>query len=219
MRRWGLVIGLMVCVLLGAEGQTRVDAQQVIETARQYLGCPYSYGATGPARFDCSGLVQLSFSKNGIQLPRTSSAMSNEGVKVSGGWDNLQAGDLVFFGSSHVNHVGIYVGTVSPNRHEFIHTSCSLGVTISALEESYWKQHYLFARRLDLVATNSIAGSQDLTKQETRETEGFYCGELLLPRKEYSDIKSAVDGGVSYKSRHWKTRVNRRNREKVVWAQ
>ena len=56
-----LIIGMLMGVLLTAEGQTHVDAQRIIETARQYLGCPYSYGATGPTRFDCSGLVQLSF--------------------------------------------------------------------------------------------------------------------------------------------------------------
>lgn len=69
-------------------------------------------GATGPYRFDCSGLTLYSFKQAGEQLPRTAAAQYNRTTHISAG--SRRAGDLVFFhsGSSgaSVYHVGIYAG-------------------------------------------------------------------------------------------------------------
>ncbi|MBO0840781.1 MAG: C40 family peptidase [Sciscionella sp.] len=70
-------------------------------------GDPYVWGATGPDSFDCSGLMLWSFHQAGINLPRTSQAQSQVGTPISR--DQLQPGDLVFFGNP-VHHVGMYVG-------------------------------------------------------------------------------------------------------------
>jgi cell wall-associated NlpC family hydrolase len=59
------------------------------------LGDPYVYGATGPAAFDCSGLVQWAAQKAGFKgVPRTSEAQWNWVQKISQA--QLQPGDLVF---------------------------------------------------------------------------------------------------------------------------
>ncbi|ALE76713.1 hypothetical protein FRP1_26535 [Pseudonocardia sp. EC080625-04] len=78
-----------------------------LSTAMAQLGKPYSWGATGPSAFDCSGLVSYAYKKAGKDVPRTSKAQASAGTKVSK--SNLQAGDLVFF-YSPVSHVGIYMG-------------------------------------------------------------------------------------------------------------
>jgi len=71
-------------------------------------GKPYVWAAAGPNSFDCSGLVIYSYAHAGMSgLPHSSSQLSTMGVAVSQA--NLEAGDLVFFGSP-VHHVGIYVG-------------------------------------------------------------------------------------------------------------
>lgn len=70
-------------------------------------GKSYVWGATGPESFDCSGLMQYSFKQVGINLPRTAAAQQEVGVYVPR--DQLQPGDLVFFGSP-AHHVGMYVG-------------------------------------------------------------------------------------------------------------
>lgn len=84
-------------------------AEQIISLARQQIGKPYVYGATGPNSFDCSGLVQYVYRQAGINLPRTAAQQSTRGYSVS--FSNLQPGDLLFWSNSRgVYHVGIYTG-------------------------------------------------------------------------------------------------------------
>ncbi|MCP2290582.1 NlpC/P60 family protein [Nocardia amikacinitolerans] len=71
------------------------------------VGDPYVWGATGPDKFDCSGLVQWAFKQVGKNVPRTSSAQASYGTPVSK--ENMQPGDVVFF-YSDISHVGIYAG-------------------------------------------------------------------------------------------------------------
>lgn len=82
------------------------NGQAVADAAMSKLGSPYSYGATGPSSFDCSGLTSWAYSQVGKSIPRVSGAQFAGGMKVA--MNALQPGDIVsFYGSSHV---GIYVG-------------------------------------------------------------------------------------------------------------
>src|SRR5262245_55471606 len=63
--------------------------------ALRQIGDRYSYGAAGPNRFDCSGLMKYSFKKAGIKLPRTSSAQARKAHRIKK--KNLRRGDLMFF--------------------------------------------------------------------------------------------------------------------------
>ena len=82
-------------------------AQKAVDTALAQRGDMYLYGATGPDRFDCSGLTSFAYKAAGVSIPRTSKAQSTFGTPVSKA--NLQPGDLVFF-YSPVSHVGMYIG-------------------------------------------------------------------------------------------------------------
>ncbi|HEY5433356.1 MAG TPA: NlpC/P60 family protein [Coriobacteriia bacterium] len=79
----------------------------VVGIALRYLGHRYVWGASGPQTFDCSGFTMFVYAQVGVQLPHYSGAQINAGAHVSR--DNLQPGDLVFFGSP-IHHVGIYIG-------------------------------------------------------------------------------------------------------------
>ncbi|MFF2848096.1 C40 family peptidase [Streptomyces sp. NPDC058001] len=82
---------------------------RALQVAASKKGAPYQWGATGPRRFDCSGLTLYSFKRAGKTLPRTAAAQYNQTRHVSA--DNRRSGDLVFFHSGqYVYHVGIYAG-------------------------------------------------------------------------------------------------------------
>jgi cell wall-associated NlpC family hydrolase len=83
------------------------EAATVIQAALSRIGSPYSWGASGPSAFDCSGLVMWSFQQAGISLPHSSQALAQGGQPVS--MDQMQPGDLVTY-YSDASHVGIYIG-------------------------------------------------------------------------------------------------------------
>jgi cell wall-associated NlpC family hydrolase len=80
-----------------------------IQAAEHELGIRYTYGGTTESGgFDCSGLMQFVWRQAGVNLPRTAAEQQQIGKMVSGE-ENLEPGDLVFFGSP-AYHVGMYVG-------------------------------------------------------------------------------------------------------------
>jgi cell wall-associated NlpC family hydrolase len=60
--------------------------------------------------------------------------------------ENLQAGDLLFFSSDGMtpDHVGLYIG-----NDRFVHAEKKAGrVIVTALNEPWYVQHFLGARRI-----------------------------------------------------------------------
>lgn len=114
----------------------------VVETAKRYIGCSYVYGASGPSSFDCSGFTSYVFKQHGISLNRTAAGQYSNGVAVSR--DQLQPGDLVMFGKSGINHVGIYIG-----GGQIVHAANkSRGVTTDTINSGYYNNNYVGARRV-----------------------------------------------------------------------
>ena len=112
----------------------------VISYAKQFLGSKYVYGGTTASGFDCSGFTQYVYKHFGVTLNRTAAAQYSNGTSVT----NLQAGDLVMFGKSGINHVGIYIG-----GNTFIHAANpGRGVTTDTLASGYYKTNYVGARRI-----------------------------------------------------------------------
>lgn len=120
-------------------------ADRAVASAAKKLGSTYVWGATGDGGYDCSGLVYAVYKNElGINLPRTSSEMSEVGRQVSR--SNLREGDLLFFNTAGngVSHVGIYIG-----NGQFIHASSGQGKVItSSLSESYYSEHFVNATRV-----------------------------------------------------------------------
>jgi cell wall-associated NlpC family hydrolase len=79
----------------------------VVGYAEQFLGCPYEYGRAGPDKFDCSGFTMYVYAHFGVSLPHNAAAQQSSVTPISA--DQLQPGDLVFFGSP-AYHVGIFTG-------------------------------------------------------------------------------------------------------------
>lgn len=128
-----------------AAPSTSTRIKTVLQRAFALLGTPYRWGGSSPdAGFDCSGLVGYVFRSIGVDLPRVSRAMANEGVAITDR-TALAEGDLVFFGRrGRVDHVGIYVGD-----GKFLHAPrTGRDVTVSSLTSGYWAQKYMEARRV-----------------------------------------------------------------------
>ena len=93
--------------------------ETILNTAYRFMGVPYWWGGTSPKGMDCSGFVKTVYFLNGIILPRDASQQVNTGelIDTKNGWENLQAGDLLFFGEKatddrkeRITHDAIYIG-------------------------------------------------------------------------------------------------------------
>ena len=111
--------------------------------AESYLGVGYRFGGSSRAGMDCSGFVRRVFQEAlGVELPRTSRAQIGAGSAVSR--DELRPGDLgVFRTWLVIDHVGIYY-----DEGRFIHSSSTLGVTVTSMDDPYFAPRYAGARRL-----------------------------------------------------------------------
>ncbi len=121
-------------------------ANDVLFRAISLVGTPYHWGGNTPeSGFDCSGLVAYVFrTQADMQLPRTSRAMAALNAPKIARKD-LEPGDLLFFGRHHhITHVAIYVG-----NDRFVNAPSSGGtVRLDELDGDYWRDHYLFAKRV-----------------------------------------------------------------------
>jgi cell wall-associated NlpC family hydrolase len=121
---------------------TSSEAATAVQAALSKVGASYSYGATGPSSFDCSGLVMWAFQQAGVSLPHSSFAQYGLGQSVSS--DQIEAGDLVFFdtaggGASDVGIATSPATAVSATTH---------GVMTHSIRSGYWGSHFVGARRM-----------------------------------------------------------------------
>ena len=130
--------------------------ENIVETAKTFMGIPYLWGGTSAKGMDCSGFTKTVYFLNGVLLDRDASQQVNNGILVDteNGFENLQKGDLLFFGfngtekkKERITHVGIYIGNM-----EFIHEAGR--VKINSFDETkpnfskYRFEHFIRARRI-----------------------------------------------------------------------
>jgi cell wall-associated NlpC family hydrolase len=91
------------------EVRAPVHGQDVVRTAKRYLGVRYVLGGSTPRAFDCSGFVRWIFAQHGVRMPRTAKEQAAVGDAPPPG--DLQPGDLLFFfGGRGAQHIAVYVG-------------------------------------------------------------------------------------------------------------
>lgn len=136
--------GILADGIVGPVTSRNIKVDRVLQMAKQYQGVRYTWGGVSPSGFDCSGFTHYVLLKNNIIVPRTSADQYNKGVWISK--SQLKPGDLVFFTTYKPgpSHVGLYLG-----GNKFIHASSGAGkVVISDMNTSYYKQHYIGAKRV-----------------------------------------------------------------------
>ncbi|MER6829412.1 NlpC/P60 family protein [Streptosporangium sp. NPDC000563] len=89
-------------------GSASGNARAALQFAFAQIGKPYRYGGTGPAGWDCSGLVQGAWRNGGVSLPRTTWEQWSWGASRKVSLSDLQPGDLIF--SEGLGHVSMYAG-------------------------------------------------------------------------------------------------------------
>jgi peptidoglycan DL-endopeptidase CwlO len=118
-------------------------ARAAVRWALAQLGDPYRWGATGPDRFDCSGLTSSAYRAAGVSIPRVSRAQWGAGPHVQVA--NLLPGDLVFYADNPrdpatIHHVGMYIG-----NGLMVHAPHTGDVVRVA---SIWRESYAGATRI-----------------------------------------------------------------------
>ena len=122
-----------------------------VELAKRFLGLPYLWGGRSSYGFDCAGFTQMLVRARGINMPRDADQQAAwKGVARIERKD-LQAGDLLFFGSSQkeITHTGMYIGD-----GQFIHdtTNGHPTVQISRLDDQPWTHLLVASRRVKQVS-------------------------------------------------------------------
>lgn len=128
----------------------------LIRTAKNMMGVPYLWGGTSPKGVDCSGFTKTIYFLNGMIIPRDASQQVHEGdeVDVSKDWENLEVGDLLFFGvpstdgkPERVIHVGMWIG-----NNSFIHSRGRVRISSFDPEDenydAYELDRYLRTKRI-----------------------------------------------------------------------
>lgn len=146
-------------------GSISLTKESLVEKAYKLMGIPYVWGGTSVKGMDCSGYTKTVLFMHGIILMRDASQQVNTGIPVdiSSGYENLEVGDLMFFGKigengkpDRIRHVGFYLGD---NR--FIHASgcvriSSLDPTAPDYDEINTKEFIRASRIIGAVDSDGI---------------------------------------------------------------
>ncbi len=116
------------------------DQSKVVSKAKEQIGKPYVWGASGPSSFDCGGLVKYVYKQAvNIELPMGTFNQEKYGKEVS--LNSLLPGDLLFYGTrGNTYHVGIYIG-----NNQMIHAP-QPGQNVTTVDIKYF--YPSFARRI-----------------------------------------------------------------------
>ena len=125
----------------------QLSVPESIELAKHFLGIPYLWGGTSSFGFDCSGFTQMLVRARGITMPRDADQQAAWNGVTTVKRDDLQPGDLLFFGSSakDITHTGMFIGD-----GQFIHdtTNGHPVVQISRLDDEPWTKLLVACRRV-----------------------------------------------------------------------
>lgn len=134
-----------IAIYDSAEAVPSPTQQDIVNTAKLFIGLPYLWAGTSGFGYDCSGFTYSVYKRHGILLPRDASAQIKKGTAVSK--KNMQPGDLMFFaydkGKGRVHHVSMYIG-----NGQMIHSPNSKrSVEIISINTEHYKSEFAGARR------------------------------------------------------------------------
>jgi cell wall-associated NlpC family hydrolase len=120
---------------------------KLIETAFNYLNCPYLWGGKTYLGLDCSGLTQVVYKQHGIKLLRDAAQQATQGELINFLSDS-KPGDLAFFDNAEgrIVHVGILL-----ENQKIIH--CSGRVRLDDIDHQgiFNREIYRYTHNLRLI--------------------------------------------------------------------
>lgn len=142
----------------------KMTQNSLVEVGKDLMGVPYLWGGTSTKGMDCSGFTKTIYLMNGEIIPRDASQQITAGelVDADKNFDNLEPGDLLFFGSEatedrprSVVHVGMWIG-----NGEFIHASSRVQINSMDPDADNFSEfnynRYLESRRYISDKTNML---------------------------------------------------------------
>lgn len=129
-----------------------MTSNNIVTTARTYLGKPYVWGGESEAEggYDCSGFVYSVLNKCGMKVPRTTAqGYSSLGKTVT----KIQSADLLYFGKStkRITHIAIALNSTQmiESRGNSKNTKTNKGIGVSITNISHRNDLVLVKRIVD----------------------------------------------------------------------
>ncbi|HPP05065.1 MAG TPA: NlpC/P60 family protein [Spirochaetota bacterium] len=186
------IILLFILISFPIFSQNQTSREEIVTklftTIEEWLGTPYLYAGLSKNGVDCSGFAKVIYKTVfNIDLPNGVSNQKKLGRFVD--INELQSGDLLFFNTTgEISHVGIYLFD-----KKFAHAASAgpnIGVIKSSLDEKYYKERFVFARRIidlpsdDKENENTLVIEKDYSKTEIK------IGKVLYRDKIYEESDS-----------------------------
>jgi len=114
-----------------ATARGRASGNNVVRTARRYLGTRYRYATCSRSRMSCTCLTKKTWAKYGHKLSMSERGQWKYGRARNVAKSRLRPGDMVFFKEGGprrgITHVGIYSG-----RGNLVHASAYFGKVVES---------------------------------------------------------------------------------------
>lgn len=146
--------------------------EELVETAKKFVGIPYLWGGTSSKAIDCSGFTSTVYFMNGTLLQRDASQQTRYGEEITSTYDyrNLKPGDLLFFGRKasdslpeRVTHVTMYIGDT-----EFIHASGKVRINSIDSTRNNFIPEYMprFIRAVRIKGASGVKGIEQISDND-----------------------------------------------------
>jgi cell wall-associated NlpC family hydrolase len=144
--------------------QADARARAAVNFALSQLGKPYLWGAEGPDRYDCSGLMWAAYRSTGYTLPRVAKGQYYGTRAKTVSRYALLPGDLLFFSSSGdwtgIHHVGMYIG-----NGKMVHAPTTGDVV--KVSTVWWSRFFAATRVYGAVPASNVGNTQPTVPETT----------------------------------------------------